>query len=210
VSEDDKGKPPGPQLIPRALRDLKRSPIWRRLQEEIAKLRESLPRPQYLPEQLKTAQLPTDPVVDALAERARVEAQQELEPEQVIEQPTEPVSPEPIKPEPDNLPPAKQAPAEASETITGLTLEQIEKEFEAPTRPRHRPSIKFPHLKDALIDLQNEPRFKHMRPNEEVTFVAKRLSHYGDLVANDKGPSMDKTISRRIRDWRRGSLKFDS
>jgi len=82
---EDKGKPPGPQLIPRALRDLKRSPIWRQQQEAIAKLREGLPQP-YTPvqrEQLLTSQLPADPVVDALAEQARAEAKQELEPEQV-------------------------------------------------------------------------------------------------------------------------------
>jgi hypothetical protein len=218
VSDGDKGKSPGPQLIPRALRDLKRSPIWRQQQEAIAKLRAHLPRLPYRPEQLKTAQPPTDPVVDALAERAQAEAKQDLEPEQVIEQPservieqpteqpTEPVLPEPIESEPGNLPLANQT----SETITGLTLEQIEKELETPPRLRHRPPTKFPHLKEALTDLKNDQRFKTMQPKEEVAFVADRLSYYGDKVTNAEGKPMDKTIGRRIRDWRKGKLKFDS
>jgi len=90
----DKGPPDGPQLFPPSLKTLKRSPIWPQQQEAIAKLRESVPRPQYTPEQLRTPRLPADPAVDAIAARARAEARQELEPEQVpaqqeIEQPTE-------------------------------------------------------------------------------------------------------------------------
>jgi len=79
----DKGPPDGPQLFPPSLKTLKRSPIWPQQQEAIAKLRESVPRPQYTPEQLRTPRLPADPAVDAIAARARAEARQELEPEQV-------------------------------------------------------------------------------------------------------------------------------
>jgi hypothetical protein len=107
-------------------------------------------------------------------------------------------------------PSTEQTTEQASETITGLTPEQIEKELEVPTRPRHRPPVTFPHLQEALTDLKNAPRFKKMEPNEELAFVVKRLQHYGDPVVNAKGQSMDKTISRRIGDWHKGKLKFES
>jgi len=107
-------------------------------------------------------------------------------------------------------PSTEQTTEQASETITGLTLAQIEKELETPPRLRHRPPIEFPHLKEALTDLKNNPRFKTMQPKEEVAFVAGRLSHYGDKVTNAKGKPMDKTISRRISDWHKGKLTFES
>jgi hypothetical protein len=80
IMAEDKGKPPGSQLIPRALRDFKRSPIWQHQQKAFAKLRESLPSPQ-MPERLKTPRLPGDPAIDAIAERVRAETSWELEPE---------------------------------------------------------------------------------------------------------------------------------
>jgi hypothetical protein len=83
---EDKGSPHGPQLFPSALKTLKRSPIWRQQQKANAKLRESLPPPQYTPEQLKTPQLPADRLVDAIAAKARAEMSSEWEPEQAPEQ----------------------------------------------------------------------------------------------------------------------------
>jgi len=79
---ENKGPPHSPQLIPRSLRDLKQSPIWQQQQKSLAKLRESLPQPQYTPQQLKTPRLPADPVVDAIALRVRAEKswERELEP----------------------------------------------------------------------------------------------------------------------------------
>jgi len=81
-----KAKPLGPQLVPRALRDLKRSSIWEQQQEAVAKLREGLPRPHYTPEQLKTPQLPADPAIAVITERVRAEMSWEREPEPAPEQ----------------------------------------------------------------------------------------------------------------------------
>jgi hypothetical protein len=84
------------QFFSRALRNLKQSPIWRQHQEAIAKLRESLRRPQD--EQLKTPRFPVDPIVEAIGARVRaeIEAEQQSELErapvqQAIEQPAAPV-----------------------------------------------------------------------------------------------------------------------
>src|SRR5262249_24402629 len=83
---EGKRSPHVPQLFPAALKPLKRSPIWRQQQKANAKLRESLPPPQYTPEQLKTPQLPADRLVDAIAAKARAEMSREWEPEQAPEQ----------------------------------------------------------------------------------------------------------------------------
>jgi len=235
----DKGPPDGPQLFLPSLEALKRSPIWRQQQEAIAKLRESLPQPQYTPEQLRTPQLPADPVVDAIAARARTEAKQELEPEQVpkqqaIEQPPKQIEQPPEQPPKQIIrdkvdarfrtkqnrrkkpshhlkrrnpytnarreqqwhPVAEPLPEETSEPTVAPT----------PGRPRHRPRVEFPHLPEALTDLEREPHFKSMRPNEERAFVVARLRHYGDKVENDEGKVMERTISRRINAWHKGTL----
>jgi hypothetical protein len=211
----DKGPPDGPQLFLPSLEALKRSPIWRQQQEAIAKLRESLPQPQYTPEQLRTPQLPADPVVDAIAARARTEAKQELEPEQVPKQQAIEQPPKQIE-QPQEQPPklkrrnpytnarreqqwhpvAEPLPEETSEPTVAPT----------PGRPRHRPRVEFPHLPEALTDLEREPHFKSMRPNEERAFVVARLRHYGDKVENDEGKVMERTISRRINAWHKGTL----
>ena len=128
VSEDDKGKPPGPQLIPRALRDLKRSPIWRQQEEAIAQLRESLPRPQYTPEQLKTPQLPVDPAIDAIAERVRAEMSWEREPE------------------------PEQVPAQAIKQLTEQTAAQ------APEQVAEKPVAETPAALEAAPKERIEPK----------------------------------------------------
>jgi|SRR5215831_17797284 len=88
--------------------------------------------------------LPPD-LVEALREAHEEQDMPTSEPaaEPAIEQPTEPVPPEPTELEPGNPPPSKQT----SETITGLTLEQIEKQLETPSRLRHRPPTEFLTLK---------------------------------------------------------------
>jgi len=166
----DKPPPDAPQLFPRSLKELKRSPIWRQWQEANAKLRESLPPLQCTPQQLRTPRLPADRLVDAIAARARTEANQDLEPEQAPQQ-------------------------QAIEQPPERTIEQA---TQAPSRPRHRPRIEFPHLDEALAALEKEPHWKSMQLKEEIAFVMAFLREHGDNVTDDQ----DKTVGRRIGRWR--------
>jgi hypothetical protein len=220
----------GPQLLSPKEAAWWRS--WQRQQEEAAKR-----WPRFTPGQIERARLeleiqraPVPPELVRLLQSLEPPDEQSP-PEQAVEQPDRPAdqqeeaywahvterlierAPEQVLPEPVNSPAAEQtteqAPTEqAPETIVGMTLEQIEKKLEGPTRPRHRPRVEFRHLKEALTDLKKEPRFKSMQPKEELAFVVTRLRDYGDKVENDKGKTMEKTISRRIDDWHKGKLTF--
>jgi hypothetical protein len=91
---------------------------------------------------------------------------------------------------------AEQPPEQASEQM-------IERAAQAPSRPRHRPPIEFPHLSEALAALGKEPRWKSMQPKEEIAFVMAFLRKHGNEVKD----SHEKTIGRRIDRWRAARTK---
>jgi hypothetical protein len=218
---NDKGPSPGPQLLPFSRKDLT---FWR---QQAERLRASLP--QLTPEQreqlsrlremLRT--LPAALVPPDLAEQLRVERDRQLyEPGPVPEpQPPSPVEQveqvfewvdwiEQTSKErsewiaqmlEQNERPAEQS-AEPTPEMDGLPLEEIEQRMQGPQHPPGRPEVEFPHLQQALADLEDEPSLKSMQPKQERDFVMKRLRDYGDKV-ND---SQEKTIDRRISNWRRG------
>ena len=151
----DKPPPDAPQLFPRSLKELKRSPIWRQWQEANAKLRESLPPLQCTPQQLRTPRLPADRLVDAIAARARTEANQDLEPEQAPKQQAIERVPEPIE--------------------QGHEREQIEQPPEQPTKQQNRIQARFRTMRNQ----RKKPlhRQKPMRKNPYIRITAGSCSH---------------------------------
>ena len=124
--------------------------------------------------------------------------------EQLIERVSEQILPEQIDRVSEAEQPAGQLPEQSAEQIADpvpkpidLSHEQIEQAMQAAGRPRHRPRIEFPHLKESLADLEKNPHFKNMQPKEEVAFVMARLRQYGDTVEDRQ----EKTLSRRIAEW---------
>jgi len=175
----DKPPPDAPQLFPRSLKELKRSPIWRQWQEANAKLRESLPPLQCTPQQLRTPRLPADRLVDAIAARARTEANQDLEPEQApqqqaIEQPPERTIEQ--APEQADQLREQQAIERVPEPIEqGHEREQIEQPPEQPTKQQNRIQARFRTMRNQ----RKKPlhRQKPMRKNPYIRITAGSCSH---------------------------------
>jgi hypothetical protein len=118
--------------------------------------------------------------------------------EQLIERVPEQILPEQIDRVSEAEQRAGQLPEQSAEQIAEpVPKPQIEQAMQAPGRPRHRPRIEFPHLKESLADLEEKPHFKNMQPKEEVAFVMARLRQYGDTVEDRQ----EKTLSRRIAEW---------